>query len=106
MYSGGCPGAESLSSASGVVVQQVFRPYVLSASKFLYDQGDDANQGLSLFQEIESQSYYRDDNVFLNQKQNNQTPNGFFLPTQISSERNTTSRNVYSNPDAEDSTGN
>jgi hypothetical protein len=106
MYSGGCPGAETLSSASGVVVQEMFEPDVLSASKFSYDQRDDANQGLSFCQEIELQSYYHDDNVFLNQKQNNQTTNEFFLPAQTSSERNTTARNVYSNPDAKDSTGN
>jgi hypothetical protein len=106
MYSGVCPGAESLRSASGVVVQEAFGPDFLSASKFLHDQSDDANQGLSLFQEIELQSYYRDDNVYLNQKQHNQTTNGFFLPTQISSERNPTARNVDSNPHTEDSTGN
>ena len=106
MYSGGCPGAESLSSASGVVVQEVLGPDFLSASKFLHNQRDDANQGLSLFQEIELQSYYRDDNVYLNEKQQNQAQNGFFLTPQTSSERNPTSRNVYSNPDTEDSTGN
>jgi hypothetical protein len=106
MYTGGCQGAESLSSASGVVVPEVFGPDFLSASKFLHDQRDDANQGLSLFQEIELRSYYRDDNVYLNQKQHNQTPNGFFLPAQISSERNPTARNVDSNHDTEDSTGN
>jgi len=106
MYSGGCPGAESLSSASAVVVQGVFGPDFLSTSKFLHDQRDDANQGLSLFQEIELQSCYRDDNVYLNQKQHNQTQNEFFLPAQTSSERNPAARNVYSNPDTEDSTGN
>ena len=106
MYSGGCPGAESLSSASGVMVQEAFGPDLLSASKFLNDQRDNANQDLSPFQEIELQSYYRDGNLFLNQKQHNQTSNGFFLPAQTSSEQNPTARNVYSNPDTEDSTGN
>jgi hypothetical protein len=106
MYSGGCPGAESLSSASGVVVQEVAAPDFLAGSKFLRDQRDDANQGLSLFQEIELKSYYRYDNVYLNQKQHNGTPNRYFLPAQISSERNPTARNVDSNLDTEDSTGN
>lgn len=106
MYSGGCPGAESLSSASAVVVQEVFGPDFLSASKFLHDQRDDANQGLSLFQETELQSYYRDDNVYLNQKQHNRTQNRLFLPAQTSSERNPAARNVYSNSDTENSTGN
>jgi len=106
MYSGGCPGVESLTSASGVVVQEVFGPDFLSPSKFSHEQHDDANQGLSLFQEIELQSYYHDDNVHLNQNQHNQTTNGFFLPAQISSERNQATRNVDSNPDTEDSTSN
>jgi hypothetical protein len=106
MYSGVCPGAESLSSAADAMVQEVFGPDLLSASKFVHDHRDDANQGLSLFQEIELQSYYSDDNVYLNRKQYNQTPNGFSLLAQTSSERNPTARNVYSNPDTEDSTGN
>jgi hypothetical protein len=106
MYSGGCRGAESLRSASGVVVQEAFGPDVLSASKFLHDQRDDANQGTSLFQEIELQSYYREDDVHLNQKQHNQTPNGFLLLEQTSSERKPTAMNVDSNSDTEDSTRN
>jgi hypothetical protein len=106
LYSGGCQGAESLSTASAVVAQEVFGPDFLSASKFLHDQRDNANQGLSLFQETELQSYYRDGKVYLNQKLHNQTQNGCLLPAQTSSERNPATRNVYSIPDTEDSTGN
>jgi hypothetical protein len=106
MYNGGCPGAESLSSASGVVVQEAFGPDVLSASKFLQDQRDDTHQDLPLFQEIELKGYYRGDNVYLNRKQHNQTPNECLLQEQISSERNPNTANVCSNFKTEHSTGN
>jgi hypothetical protein len=106
MYSGGCLGAESLNSASGIAAQEAFGSDVLSASKFLRDQSDDANQDLSVFQEIELQSCYRDDNVYLNQKQHNQTPNGFLLLEQTSSERKPTAMIVHPNSDTEDTVGN
>ena len=106
MYTGVCPGAESLSSASGVVIQEAFGPDVLSASKFLQDQRDDRNQELSLFQEVKLNGYDSDENLYLNTTQHNLAPNAVLLHEGTSNERNPPTMNDFSNCDTKDYTGN